>query len=123
MQKGFSTLLIVIIIGIMVMTMLLYITTTGYWSVRGSIDNKNSMQTEQLANACAELALEALRENNNFVGTGNDIINSSTCSYTVSNTGGNNRSINVTATVGGITRKLTITINSFNPITIASWQE
>lgn len=122
-EKGFSTLLVVIILGTMVMGLILYITTTGYWSVRGSVDDKTSMQSEQMVNACAESALEAMRENNAFTGSGSVTINSNTCNYTVTNTGGNNRSISINATIGSITRRLTITTNAFNPLTISSWQE
>lgn len=119
---GFSTLLVVIILGSVATGFILYASTTSLWSVRTSIDNKNSMQAGQLANACAELALEVMRENNSFTGSGNDIINGNACNYEVIDNGGNNRTINVTGVVGGITRKLQIITSSFNPINIVSWQ-
>ena len=122
MEKGFSTLLVVIIIGSIVTALIIYTTTTSFWSVMGSINDKNSVQSDQLANACAETALEAMRENNSFTGSGNVTIGNNTCSYIVSNPGGNNRTINVTSTMSGVTRKIQITTNAFNPIVIASWQ-
>jgi len=121
-EKGFSTLLIVIILGIITMSLILYATTTSLWSVRGSIDDKNSVQSDQMSAACAEVALEAIRENNNFTGSGSESISGNNCSYDIINSGGNNRTINVQSTVSGATRKIRITTNAFNPIVISSWQ-
>jgi hypothetical protein len=121
-QKGFSTLLIVIIIGSIVTGLILYIGTAGLWSVRGSIGDKNSMQADQIANACAELALESMRENNLFTGSSNSSIGASACNYDIINNGGDNRIIQVTGTVGNITRKIKITTDSFNAINIVSWE-
>ncbi len=122
MQRGFSTLLVVIILGSVATGFILYGSITSLWSVRGSIDNKNSMQAGQLANACAEVALEVMREANSFIGVGSETINGNTCDYEVINNSGDNRIIKVTAIVGGLTRKLQITTDSFNPINVVSWQ-
>ena len=122
MEKGFSTLLIVIIIGTIITGLILYTSTAGLWSVKGSIDDKISMQVEQMANSCAELALEQMREDNNFTGSGSGTIVSDSCNYTVTNTGGNNREIQSVSTINGITKKIKITTDSFNPINISSWQ-
>lgn len=122
-QKGFSTLLIVILLGGVALTLTLTLSTSSLWSIRGSIDSKTSNITKSLVNACAEVALEAMRENNSYTGSGNVTLSGNTCSYTVTNTGGSTRSVDVTSTISGITRKLTITTSAFNPLTIASWQE
>lgn len=121
-RQGFSTLLIVVIIGTIVTGLIIYFGASGLWSVKGSIDDKNSMQADQVASACAELALEALRENNNFTGSGSATILNSNCDYGVTNLGGNNRQIQATGSVNGMVRKIKITTNSFNPITVLSWQ-
>ena len=63
-----------------------------------------------------------MRENNNFTGSGNATIIGNSCAYFVNDDGGNSRIINVTSTMKGITRKLQITTNDFNPIAIVSWQ-
>ncbi len=122
-QKGFSTLLIVIILGGVAFTLALSLSTSSVWSIRGSIDSKTSNITKSLVNACAEIALEAMRENNSFTGTNNVALSGNSCSYTVTNTGGTTRSVTVTGTMSGVTRKLSITTSSFNPVVIASWQE
>jgi type II secretory pathway pseudopilin PulG len=123
-KKGFSTLLVVILLGSVVMTLVFVLTTSSVWSIRSSIDTKNSNQAKSLVNACAEIALEKIREDNNFTGTNNNVVLSgNTCTYTVSNTGGINRNLTVSGTVNGITRNLNITTSSFNPLVISSWQE
>jgi len=123
MQKGFSTLYIVIILGSIALGLALSIATSSLWSVRGSLDSKNSSQARVLSDACAEVALELMRENTSYTGSGSQILGTNTCNYTVTNTGGNTRAVSVTTTIQGLTRKLQITTQSFNPITISSWQE
>lgn len=122
-QNGFSTLFIVIILGSVALGLALWISTSSLWSIRGSIDDKSSAQARSLVNACAEVALETMRENTSYTGSNNVVIGGNTCNYTVINTGGNNRTINVVGTVDTIIRKLQILTNSFNPLTIVSWQE
>lgn len=122
-NKGFSTLLIVIILGGVALALTLTLSASSFWSIRGSADAKISNNTRSLINACAEVALEIIRENNSYVGNGSVVLNGNTCLYEISNTGGTTRSVNVTGTVSNITRRLSITTSSFNPLIISSWQE
>jgi hypothetical protein len=123
MQKGFSTLLLVIIIGSVALGLILMLSTNSLWLVKSSIDSKRSVQSKELSNSCAEIALEAIRENHNYTGMGTVNISDNICNYEIINTGGNNRSITVSSTVGGVVRKLQISTDSFNPLNINSWQE
>lgn len=122
-SRGFSTLFIVIILGGIALSLTLALSTSSVWSIRGSIDAKTSNTTKSLVNACAEVALEAIRENNSYTGTNSVVLNNNTCTYTITNTDGTTRSITVSGTVSDITRKLSITTSSFNPLVISSWQE
>lgn len=122
-QEGFSTLFVVIILGSISLGLAIFMSTSSLWSVRESSDFERSGQAKALSNACAEIALENIRENTDFVGSGSTIINGNTCNYSVTNTGGDNRTIAVSGAVGVIIRKLQINISSFNPIVISSWQE
>lgn len=123
MQKGFSTLFAVLLLGGVALTLTLTLSTSSLWSIRSSRDAGVSNTAKSLVNACAEIALEAMRENNSYTGTGNVTLNGNTCSYTVTNTGGTTRSLSVTGTVRDITRNLSITTSAFNPLTVSSWQE
>lgn len=122
-HKGFSTLLIVIILGGVALTLVLTLAASSVWSMKGSVDSGISNQAKSLVNACAEVALEAMREDNSYAGTNNITLQGATCTYTVTNTGGTTRSITVSGVVRDITRKLLITTSTFNPLVIASWQE
>ncbi len=122
-KKGFSTLLVVILLGSVAMTLALTLTTSSVWSIRASIDTRNSNKAKGLVNACAEVALEKIRESNNFVGTNSVTLSGNVCNYTVADTGGSTRSITVSGIVNGITRNLNITTSSFNPLIISSWEE
>ena len=51
------------------------------------------------------------------------LTNNNICNYTITNTGGNSRSIVISGIVAGVTRKLNITTISFNPLVISLWQE
>lgn len=122
-EKGFSTLLVVILLGSVAMTLSFVLTTSSVWSIKSSVDTKNSNQAKSLVNACAEVALEKIRENNNFTGINNVVLSGNTCTYEVFNTGGTTRNLVVSGTANGITRNLNITTSSFNSLTISSWQE
>lgn len=123
MKKGFSTLFIVIILGITTLSLVLSLSISSFWSMRGSLDSKDSNQSKALANTCAELALEAIRSNNAYVGSNTSTLNGGVCGYTVTNTGGTTRSIVASSTVGLFIRKINITTSTFNPIAISSWLE
>ncbi len=122
-NKGFSTLLIVILLGGVALALTLTLSTSSLWSIRGSIDSNSSNITKSLVNACAEVALETIRENNAYTGSNTVVVNGNVCSYTVTNTGGTGRLVAISGTVNGITRKLSIVTSSFNPLTVVSWQE
>jgi len=122
-NNGFSTLLIVILLGGVTLSLVLTLSTSSLLSVRGSMDSKNSNVAKSLVNSCAEIALEIIRENNSYTGGGNVALNNNTCSYVIADTGGVTRSVVVSGVVHNITRTLNINTSSFNPIVIESWKE
>jgi len=123
LKKGFSTLFIVIILGAIGLSVAISLSTSSVWSTRGSNDTKNSNKAKSLTNTCAEVALEAMRENNNYTGVSNLVLDGNTCTYTVTNTGGTTRSLVISGTVGDVVRKINITTGTFNPLVISSWLE
>lgn len=123
MKKGFSTLFIVIILGSIALSLTIAISTSSLWSAQGSISTKQSNQAKALVNACAEVALETIRQNNSYTGSDTLVLEGNECQYTVSNGGGDQRIISATGVVEGVTRKIEITTESFNPLSIGSWQE
>lgn len=123
MQKGFTALYVVVILGSISLGLVLWLATGSMWALHSAVDGKDSNQAKVLTDACAEVALETMRENTSYTGSGNQTIGGNSCSYTVSSDGGDNRTVQVTGTVGTIVRKLLITTTAFNPLLVSSWQE
>lgn len=123
-EKGFVTLLFVLVVfavGISVSSSLLLM---GVASSRNSFALNQSNQAKALADACAERGLETVRDDNSYTGTINLDLGQGSCSYTISNTGGSNRTIIAMGTVSTIVRKVRVIINQIAPqINVSSWQE
>ncbi len=123
-QTGYITLLSVLIVGAVGVSITASLLLLGLGSSRTSFAKEESAYAKTLANACAEEALQQIRDNISFTGTNNIAFALGDCTYTVTNTGGESRTIATSSTVGTIVSKLNITIDDINPrINILSWQE
>lgn len=123
-QKGFITLISVLVVGAVGVAIALSLLLLGIGSSRTSLAIEQSSQAKALANACAEEALQQIRDSTPFTGSGNLTLGQGICVYTVTSQGAQNRTINVSGMVGTIIRKVKVVINKINPIiTITSWQE
>lgn len=123
-SEGYVALITVLIVGAVATAVSLTLLLTGTDSQRATLVSQQSMQARQLANACAEEALQQIHDSTSFTGTNNLSLGQGTCSYTVTNTGGSNRTIATTGTVGTTTRKnqISATIGS-SSISVISWFE
>jgi hypothetical protein len=123
-KNGYITLLSIIVVSSVGLAIILSISLISISSIRSSGDLYKSNQAKALANACAETALQEIRNLDSFTGNDNLLINNGACDYTVSDLGGENREITAKGNIGDIVRKVKVNINAINPqITIASWQE
>ncbi len=96
----------------------------GLGSSRTSFAWEQSNQAKGLANGCAEEALQQIRSSTSFTGSGTLTFGQGTCSYTVTNGGGSNRTITASGTVGTITRNVSISVTAITPLIVTStWQE
>ena len=123
MNKGFSTLFIVIILGSMVLALALAFSNTSLFVLKSSSNFENSAKARGIVNACSEIALEKIKIDNDYLGSETLLIDSYECSYEITNQGGNNRLISVSSTIKNAVRKINIQTNSFNPLNISFWQE
>lgn len=124
LQDGYITLLSVLVVGAVTLAITTSLLLLGIGSARTSFAKEQSEQTKALVNACAEEALQMIRNSTPFTGSGGLSLGQGTCSYTVTSQGGSNRTVTSTGTVGATTRKVKIIINQINPnISISSWQE
>ncbi len=115
------SVLVVGAIGVAITVSLLLL---GLGSSRTSFVITQSYQAKALANACVEEALQHIRDSTPFTGNGSLTLGQGTCSYAVTNQGGQNRTVTTSGTVGSVVRKVRIVVSGINPsIVIASWQE
>lgn len=123
-RNGFVTLLSVLVTSAVGVALTLSVILLGVGSSRTSFAITQSNQAKALANACAEEAMQKIRDLSSFAETGNLTLGQGTCSYAVTNQGGEDRTITASGVVGTITRKVKIIIDMINPtIRIVSWQE
>lgn len=123
-QSGYIALLTVLIVGAIATTTATILLVTSADSQRSALVTQQSKQARALVVACGEEALQTIHDNTAYTGTDALSLGIGNCSYTVTSTGVNTRSVAVTATVGNISRKALInaTIEVSN-ISITSWQE
>lgn len=123
-KPAYISLISVIIVGAVVLSIVLFMISSGLNATENSLIYSSSSKAEFLADACAEEALQQIRDNNNFTGTNLFSLGDGVCSYSVVNTGGSNRTINASSTVFNNVKKVRVLINSLSPkITVLSWQE
>lgn len=124
-KEGYIALTTVLIVGVVASVIMVSLLTLGLGYTRSSNSEYLSIQAKTLANACAEDALRQIRANTSFTATNTTInLGSGSCTYSVTNTGGTNRTIDVSGAAASVTRKLQIFITAISPkITISSWQE
>jgi hypothetical protein len=122
-QSGYVALLAVLIVGAASLAVATALLLTAADSQRSTLVSQQSSQARNVAFACGEEALQQIHDNTSFTGTNNFSIGAGSCTYTVTNTGGQNRTITATGTVGTVVRKIQSTITIGTNITINSWQD
>lgn len=123
-QQGYIALLAVLIVGAASLAIGLALLVNGSDNERATLVTTQSIQARNLATACAEEALQQMHDNTAFTGTNNLTLGQGTCTYTVTNTGGSNRTVDATGTVNNVVRKVKVyaTIGA-SSISITSWQD
>lgn len=123
-SPAYITLISVIITGAVILAIIIFSLESGTDITRNSQDKLQTSQARALANACAEEALQKIRDDIAFTGSGNLSLASGTCAYLVTNTGGSNRSIEASSTVVNSIQKVRVLISTTTPkILVTSWKE
>lgn len=122
--KGFTTLVSVLLVGVLGLAISVSLLLLGLASSRTSFAQEQSYQAKALADACAEEALQQIHDSTPFTGSGSLTLGQGSCTYTVTSQGGSNRTITAVGTVSSMTRRVRVIIDSINPaINVTSWQE
>ena len=123
-EKGFATIMAVIIVGAIGAAIAIGFLNKGIDATKNAVSLQNSYQARQLADTCAEIALEYIRQSTTYVGSSSSSTDVGTCSYDVTNLGGNRRNITATGVSGDSSKKVLVEIDGINPkIIIISWRE
>jgi len=123
-QSGYVALLAVLIMGAAATIIAVMLLLTGADTQRTLLVEQRATQARNLAGACAEDVLQQIHDNTNLSGNGSATEGQGSCTYAVTVTAANTRTIDVSATVGDVVRKLKVyvTITS-SSISVTSWQE
>ncbi len=120
--RGYITLLAVLIVGAIGTAIAVTILTLGIDASRAALTQQLAQAAKAAASACAEEALEQIRLNANYSGSGSLSFANSNCTYTV--TGGVSTTSAATGISGTVTRKVKVILSTVQPLlTPSSWQE
>lgn len=120
---GYITLISILIISAIAVTLTLALMLLSVGSSQSSVTITQSRQAETYANACAEEALEQIKTNTSFTGSGNLSFSVGNCNYEVLSGGGQSRTINAYGTAGNAMRRVKVQLTAASPtFTISSWQ-
>lgn len=123
-NSGYITLISVLVVGAVGIAVTLSLILLGLGSSRTSFAVEQSNQAKALVNACAEEAMQQIRDSTPFIGNGNFALGQGVCSYAVTSQGEQNRTITASSAVGAIARKVKIVIDKITPmIQVVLWQE
>lgn len=123
-MNGYIALISILIISAV---LLLVAVSSGLLSISEAnigLEKSQGSRAFYSASACAEEALQKIREFLSFSGSGNIATKEGSCSYQVTKSDGQNRLITASGTAQNTTRKIKIAIDQILPeINISSWQE
>lgn len=123
-KQAYMALLSVMVIGAIAVAIATTFVLLGLNLGATSFAQEQSSQARALADLCLEEALQQIRSSTPFTGTATINAGQGSCTYTVSNLGGQNRLVISSSTVGSINRKVQTNITAINPsIVTDSWQE
>jgi len=124
-MKGFVTLMSVLIIGVVGTAIAVFLILMGTDAYRTSFDLEQSFQAKALADACAEKALDAIRQDINYTGSETVSFDKGNCEIlAIINPGTQSPTVRSKGTVGSAIRKAQISTQQITPqIKIQSWGE
>lgn len=123
-EQGFATLMAVLIVGAIGAAVAVSFLSRGIEASKNTISMQSAYQARSLADQCAEIALDSIRANSDYLGSGESSNPSGTCTYSVSTLGGTRRNIDTTGTSGDTVKKVLVELQGIYPkILIISWRE
>jgi hypothetical protein len=113
---------IIIMTGVAVM-LITGVTMASITFSRQGVESSSSKLASEAADGCIEEGLEQIALLSTYTGTGALTFPNGSCSYTVTNTGGSNRTVSASSTVVTNTRRVLVNLVIIGTdISIVSWQ-
>ena len=123
-ERGIVALITVMIVSAIGLTLVIAFVITATGRTKTAIVQENHAYALAYSTACAEEALQEIRDSTPFTGTGSLSLAQGACSYNVTSGGGQDRTIQASSTISSTVSRLEITIDTINPsINVTSWQE
>lgn len=125
-NSGFIALLSVMIIAAVALTIGIGMLLRSIGESSMAVTNETTQRAHAAATACAEKALQNLKNSNSYPGNETLIVGiGDTCHISaIAGNGNTNRSFSTTSTISDETFGMTINITSINPtMQISSWQD
>ena len=123
-QKGYIVLLTILLVGAVGLSIAVSIILLGIGQNRSTLSSNSFIAAKSQADACVEEALQQIRTDDTFAGSGSLSLDGGNCTYEVINSGGDLREIHGAGSVANSTRKIKVNIDAISPmINISSWQE
>ncbi|MEK7188006.1 MAG: hypothetical protein AAB691_04140 [Patescibacteria group bacterium] len=123
-EGGYITLVSVLVVGAVTVGVATSLIWLGLGSSRSSFAYQQSATARAMAHLCIEEGLQQIRDVTSFTGNGTSTQSEGSCEYSVTNDGGQSRTVMATGTVGTIVRRARVSVSAITPlITISSWQE
>lgn len=122
--SGFAVLFSVLVVSAVGVVLATALVLLGLGASLSASTMERSGQAKHLASGCADEALRRIKDDDLYVGSDSLSFGQGSCSFTVTDTGGQNRLITASGTVGQTVRKVKVTLDQVTPsINMTSWQE
>lgn len=122
-KNGYALLLSVIVIGAIGLLVSVFMLSHSVSSGQTFIVQRSGTKASLYAEACAESALQEIRDTTSFVGSNSISFSDGSCQYQITSLGGQNRQIVATGAVAQSIKTVTILLSKINPdIVVDSWE-
>ena len=122
-ERGAVLLLSVIIMGAIAVSVVSALIVGGIDNTQLSAQQQAATEAQTQAELCVEEALLQVKNSNTVSGTTVITTGGNSCSFTIINGGGSNRTINSEAQVGDVIKRLQITLDRLNPqLNVTKWE-
>ena len=122
MKKGYIALISSIIISMLMLMISLTLSFTGFFSRINILNAEFKEISLRLAEACVDVALLKLSENQSYQGNENIAINDKQCSILIIEAAGNEKVIKTKANFQKAVTNLKIKVNNAD-LSVISWEE